>query len=213
MGLPWWFAAPLSLVVLLVLVVAAGQLRLLPGLENPFGTETEDRTGPAVLKSVQDMSRYEAASGNFQVVVDLDKDARFLPDAVRGNRTLFVGTGSVGAYVDLGALDKDAVAVTEDRKGATLRLPRAHLKKPDLDVERSYVVARERGLLDRVGDAFSGNPGDEQEVRKVAVKHIGKAAEESDLVGRAESNTRRMLENLLRSLGFEDVSVTFTGKP
>lgn len=206
---PRWIT-PLLLVVLLPAgVLLAGQLRLLPELRNPFATETEDRTGPAVLKSLRDMSRYEGASGTFQVVVDLDKDAKFLPDAVRGSRTLFVGTGSVGAYVDLGGLGEEAVTVTDDRRSATVRLPHARLEKPALDVERSYAVTKERGLLDRLGDLFSDNPGDEREVHRLAVEHIGEAAEESGLAKRAEANTEDMLENLLRSLGFERVSVTF----
>ena len=193
-----WFAVPLFLALVLAGVLLAGQLRLLPELENPFATRTEDRTGPALLKSLRDMSRYEGASGTFQVVVDLDKDAKFLPDAVRGSRTLFVGTGSVGAYVDLGGLDEDAVTVTDDRRGATVRLPRARLEKPALDVERSYAVTKERGLLDRLGDVFSDNPGDEREVHRLAVRHIGEAAKESGLAARAERNTEDMLENLLR---------------
>ncbi|GAA2435731.1 DUF4230 domain-containing protein [Streptomyces macrosporus] len=207
-----WFAlllVPVLVVLLAAGVLLAGQLRLLPDSLNPFATRTEDRTGPALLKSLKDMSRYEGASGTFQVVVDLEKDAKFLPDAVRGSRTLFVGTGSVGAYVDLGGLDEKAVTVTDDRRSATVRLPRARLEKPALDVERSYAVAKERGLLDRLGDAFSDNPGDEREVHRLAVRRIDEAARESGLTARAERNTEEMLENLLRSLGFERISVVF----
>ncbi|GAA2403805.1 DUF4230 domain-containing protein [Streptomyces glaucosporus] len=202
-------AVPLVLVLLAAAVLVAGQLRLLPDSLNPFATRTEDRTGPALLKSLKDMSRYEGASGTFQVVVDLEKDARFLPDAVRGSRTLFVGTGSVGAYVDLGGLGEDAVTVTDDRRGATVRLPRARLEKPALDVDRSYAVTKERGLLDRLGDFFSDNPGDEREVHRLAVRRIDEAARESGLTARAERNTQEMLENLLRSLGFTRISVVF----
>ncbi|SFK47951.1 DUF4230 domain-containing protein [Streptomyces pini] len=209
---PRWITPLLLVVLLLAGVLLAGQLRILPELRNPFATETEDRTGPAVLKSLRDMSRYEGASGTFQVVVDLDKDAKFLPDAVRGSRTLFVGTGSVGAYVDLGGLGEEAVTVTDDRRSATVRLPHARLEKPALDVERSYAVTKERGLLDRLGDLFSDNPGDEREVHRLAAEHIAEAAKESGLAKRAEANTEDMLENLLRSLGFERVSVTFGGE-
>lgn len=208
-NVPWWLAVPATLVALLAVVLLAGQLRLLPGLENPFGTETKDRSGPALLKSIRDMSRYEAASGTFQVVVDLDKDAKFLPDVIRGSRTLFVGSGSVAAYVDLGGLKQDAVKVSGDRTRATLRLPHARLAEPALDVDRSYAVTKERGLLDRIGELFSDNPGDEREVHKLAVRHIGQAAKDSDLTERAEKNTDRMLRNLLRSLGFDQVRVTF----
>ncbi|MFC4495990.1 DUF4230 domain-containing protein [Streptomyces ovatisporus] len=207
---PWWVTLPASLIVLLLLLLLARTLNVLPQLSNPFGTETKDRTGPVLLKSIQDMSRYEAASGSFQVVVDLDKDAEFLPDAVRGSRTLFVGKGSVGAYVDLGDVGEDAVEVGSDRRSAAVTLPPARLEKPALDADRSYAVTKERGILDRLGDVFSDNPGDERQVHKLAVRHIGDAARKSGLEARAEKNTRNMLRELLRSLGYEKVSVDFT---
>ena len=206
---PGWVKAVGAVVVLLAVLVAGMGLSVLPGLKDLFGTETRDRTGPALLESVQDISRYDAASGSFQVVVDLEKDARFLPDAIRGSRTLYVGAGTVDAYVDLGELDGDDVRVDEDRTSATLRLPHARLGTPALDPERSYAVSKQRGLLDRLGDVFADNPNSEQAVQKLAVRHIGDAAEESGLVERAEANTTEMLEGLLRSLGFERVRVTY----
>jgi hypothetical protein len=206
---PGWVKVLGAVVLLLAVLFAGIRLSVLPGLKDLFGTETRDRSGPALLESIQDISRYEAASGNFQVVVDLEKDARFLPDAVRGSRTLYVGAGTVDAYVDLGALAKEDVVVDEDRTSATLRLPHARLGTPALDPERSYAVSKQRGLLDRLGDLFSDNPNSEQAVQKLAVRHIGDAAEESGLTARAETNTTDMLEGLLRSLGFEKVRVTY----
>ncbi|KOT40728.1 hypothetical protein ADK41_11250 [Streptomyces caelestis] len=206
---PGWVKALGAVVLLLVVLFAGIRLSLLPGLKDLFGTETEDRSGPVLLESIQDISRYDAASGNFQVVVDLEKDAKFLPDAVRGSRTLYVGAGTVDAYVDLGKLDEDDVRVDEDRTSATLRLPHARLGKPALDPERSYAVSKQRGLLDRLGDLFSDNPNSEQAVQKLAVRHIGDAAKESGLTARAETNTTEMLEGLLRSLGFEEVRVSY----
>ncbi len=206
---PGWVKAVGAVVVLLAVLVAGMGLSVLPGLKDLFGTETRDRTGPALLESIQDISRYDAASGSFQVVVDLEKDAKFLPDAIRGSRTLYVGAGTVDAYVDLGELDGDDVRVDEDRTSATLRLPHARLGTPALDPERSYAVSKQRGLLDRLGDVFADNPNSEQAVQKLAVRHIGDAAEESGLVERAEANTTEMLEGLLRSLGFERVRVSY----
>lgn len=196
-----------------VLLLVGTRLSLLPGLGGMFGEETKDRSGPAVLKSIQDMSAYEAASGNFQVVVDLEKDAKFLPDAIRGTRTLYVGAGTVGASVDLGKVARDGVVVNEDRTTAELRLPHAVLGKPALDPDRSYAVSKQRGLLDRLGDFFSDNPGSEQAVNKLAAKHIGEAAKESGLTGRAEKNTAAMLKGLLGSLGFDKVTVRFVDPP
>ncbi|MFC5959832.1 DUF4230 domain-containing protein [Streptomyces pratens] len=206
---PGWAKILTAVVVVLAVLFAGIRLSVLPGLKDLFGTETHDRSGPALLESIQDISRYDAATGNFQVVVDLEKDTRFLPDAIRGTRTLYVGAGTVDAYVDLGKLGKDDVQVDEDRTSATLRLPHARLGTPALDPERSYAVSKERGLLDRFGDLFSDNPNSEQAVQKLAVRHIGAAAKESELTTRAESNTTGMLEGLLRSLGFTKVDVSY----
>ncbi|MFI9766376.1 DUF4230 domain-containing protein [Streptomyces sp. NPDC052415] len=207
--MPGWAKAVSAVVLVLAVLFAGIGLTVLPGLKDLFGTETHDRSGPALLESIQDISRYDAASGNFQVVVDLEKDAKYLPDAIRGSRTLYVGAGSVDAYVDLGKVGDNDVKVNEDRTSATIRLPHAKLGEPALDPDRSYAVSKQRGLLDRIGDVFSDNPNSEQAVQKLAAKHIGDAAKESELTRRAEGNTTGMLKGLLRSLGFKEVKVVF----
>jgi hypothetical protein len=207
--MPGWGKAVVALVALLAVFFAGLRLSVFPGLRDLFGTDTHDRSGPVLLKSIQDMSRYQAASGNFQVVVDLEKDSRFLPSAIRGTRTLYVGAGTVDAYVDLGKVGEQDVEVNGDRTSATIRLPHAALGKPALDPDRSYAVSKQRGLLDRIGDFFSDNPGSEQAVQKLAVQHIAEAAKESELTGRAETNTTSMLDGLLKSLGFKEVKVSY----
>ncbi len=207
--MPGWAKVVGALVLVLVVFFAGIRLSVIPGLKDLFGTDTHDRSGPALLKSIQDISRYDAASGNFQVVVDLEKDARLLPDAIRGTRTLYVGAGTVDAYVDLGKVGENDVRVNGDRTSATLRLPHARLGKPALDPDRSYAVSKQRGLFDRLGDLFSDNPNGEQAVQKLAVRHIGDAAKESELTARAEKNATGMLEGLLRSLGFKEVRVSY----
>jgi hypothetical protein len=207
-GIPWYVGLPVTLAVILAVFLAAAKLDLLPGLPDPFAERQVDRSQPAVLKSIQDMSRYTAATGNFQVIVDLDQDARFLPSALLGKRTLYVAAGTVGAYVDLGELADGAVKVSADRLTATVVLPHAHLADPALDVKRSYVFAQQRGFFDRIGDFFSGNPGDQQKLEVLATEKISAAAQQTALTGTAEGNTRTMLQNLLKSLGFTTVTVT-----
>ncbi|CAK7283816.1 DUF4230 domain-containing protein [Streptomyces misionensis] len=207
--MPGWAKVVTAFVLVLALLFAGIRLAVLPGVKDLFGTQTHDRSGPALLKSIKDMSRYDAASGNFQVVVDLEKDAKYLPDAIRGTRTLYVGAGTVDAYVDLGKLGDKDVTVNEDRTSATLRLPHARLGEPALDADHSYAVSKQRGLLDRLGDLFSDNPNSEHAVQKLAVSHIGEAARHSGLTARAETNTTGMLEGLLHSLGFKEVHVFY----
>ncbi|MET9081320.1 DUF4230 domain-containing protein [Streptomyces sp. NPDC004237] len=207
--MPGWAKLLTAFVLVLVVLFAGIKLAVLPGIKDLFGTETRDNTGPALLKSITDMSRYDAASGNFQVVVDLEKDAKYLPSAIRGTRTLYVGAGNVDAYVDLGKIHQKDVTVNGDRTEATIRLPHAQLGKAALDPDHSYAVSKERGLLDRLGDLFSDNPNSEQAVQKLAVKHISAAAKDSGLTTRAETNTTNMLEGLLHSLGFTEVHVSY----
>jgi hypothetical protein len=211
--MPWWARTAIGVVVLALLFLLLGKANLLPGLPNPFAEKDKDRSGPVLLKSIQDMNRFEGASGNFEVVVDLEKDAKFLPSAVRGKRTLYVGAGSVDAYVDLGHVGADAVQVSDDRKSATIRLPHAALERTALDTKHSYVVSQQRGLFDRIGDFFGNNPGNAQQLNELAAQKIQDAAKQTELGARAETNTKFMLEHLLTSLGFDHVLVLFGPPP
>ena len=196
--------------VALLLWAAPGFLGgLLPDLSNPFAAETVDRSRPALLRSIRDLSELHAASGHFEVIVDLERDTA-LPSEVLGERTLFVAVGDVDAVVDLGAVREGDVAVSDDRRSATLVLPRPRLAQPRLDVAQSYVYSRERGVLNRIGDIFGDDAVAQQELYLVARRRIAAAAGAgSGLVPRAERNARDVLAGLLRSLGFERVEIRF----
>ncbi len=206
---------PTGLVTVALVVVglflAVGWVRdLIPDWGNPFGTETIDRSGPAVLKSLQNLHDYRAASGHFEVIVDVEQDVRFVPDSVKGQRVLFVAVGSVDAGVDFSGLEEGAVDVSRDRRSVSLELPPARLEDPDLDVERSYVYDRDRGAIDRVQSLFGDDTGVQQDLYPLAEDKLVEAARAgSGLVARAEQNTRLMLEGLLRSLGFTRIDVSF----
>jgi len=200
-------------IVLGLLVLLAVGARLTWSWLDPLGETTIDRSGPALLRSIHDLSRFEAASGDFQVIVDLEKDAAFLPDAIKGSRTLFVGAGSVDAYVDFSGLAKDAITVSPDGRTVTVRIPRAQLEKANIDNARSYVFAHERGLLDRLEEFLSSSPHDQRELYVLAERKIAEAAAASDLRERADRNTKAMLEGMLKSLGFTTVIVEHTDEP
>ncbi|GIJ76098.1 Protein of unknown function [Micromonospora phaseoli] len=205
-ALLWVLGAAALAVVVLLGVQTTG---ILPEFRNPFTKEQTDRSQPALLESMQDLSRYVAAEGNFQVVVDLENDRRHVPDWLLNQRTLFVGSGSVEAYVDFGTLAEGAIVQSADGKSVEIKLPSPQLAETNLDLEKSYVFAEERGLLNRVGELINGDPNRQQEVYRLAEDRITAAARESGLAARAEENTRKMLEGLLRSLGFEQVTVTY----
>jgi len=196
------------------LLAVTGTLgNLLPSIPNPFSSRTIDRTQPALLQAMEDLSNYEAAAGNFQVLVDSERDARFLPSFIRGERTVYSAAGSVDAFVNFSNLDAQAIVVSEDRRSVTISLPPPTLAEPHLDLDRSMVVSRDRGLLDRLGSVFSDTPTGERELQLAAQEKMKAAAAESDLATRAEQNTRKMLESLLGNLGFTSVTVTFVPSP
>jgi hypothetical protein len=80
-----------AIAVLIAAVIVASAVHLLPQLRNPFAETTTERSGPALLKSITALSRYEAASGSFQVVVELSRQTSFIPSFIEGSDTLFIG--------------------------------------------------------------------------------------------------------------------------
>lgn len=202
----------LALAALLVLGVLALAGRL-PDL-NPFATEDKDRSGPVVLKSIARLSEYRAATANLQVVIDVEKDAKYLPDFIKGERTLFVAAGNVDAKVDFRGLKGDAIQVSEDRRSATLTLPAPQLGEARVDPERSRVVTRDRGLLDRAGGIFEDSPTGDRELFLLAERKLLEAARaDPTLLRAARRNTTDTLTGLLRGLGFERVTIRFRAPP
>ena len=197
-----------GVVVLLVAVLALFGLARLT--HWPFGSEERDRSGPAVLTAMRDLSEYHAAAGQYQVVIDIQQDAKFLPDIIKGKRTIFLAVGSVDAYVDFRTLGDDAVSVSPDRKSVSLRLPRAQLSTPNIDPNQSRVLNQDLGVIDRLGNLFSDQPNpQDQQMYQLAQQRLADAARQVGLKKKAEDNTKSTLSQLMRSLGFTTVNVTF----
>src|SRR5579872_4782841 len=147
--LGWVIAA---VVAVAVAALVASAVHLLPQLRNPFAETTTDRSGPVLLKSITALSRYEAASGSFQVVVDLSKQTSFLPSFLEGSDTLFIGQGTEIAFVNFSGLSGKQIQVSPDRTAVTIDLPPAQLEPAVLNVKQSFVYAEQQGLLNRVGN-------------------------------------------------------------
>jgi Protein of unknown function (DUF4230) len=215
---------PRSLVAALVvaLLVLSGAVAInvttgALGRLNPFRNglvqeRTIDRSSPAVLKAITDLGDFRAASGYYELVVDVEKDIKPVPSFLAGRRVLFIAAGTVEVGVDLRGLDAGAVKVGRDRTSATITLPRPTLSEPNLDLENSYIYSEQRGLMNRLKDAVSGSSADQQHLYAEATQRLAAAARKTDeLTVRGQTNTRAMLEGLLHSLGFTDVTVNFAG--
>jgi Protein of unknown function (DUF4230) len=191
-------------VVIVVAVVAVPQLDL-------FGTETRDRSNPALLQSLQKLNEYRAARANLEQVVDIEHDAKLVPSFLKGERIVLVAAGEVDARVDFRRLGPRALDVSPDRKAVVITLPAPERAPARLDLARTRVLDHDRGVLDRAGELLGdGGVDDERQLLLVAQDKLDAAAAADEaLLPTAERNTRTMLERLARGLGFERVTVRF----
>lgn len=206
-GCLFWLAGLVGIIVLLALGLKV--TNLWPSFPNPFAEKTTDRSQPVLLKSIQDLSRFVAASGNFEVVIDVQNNRQYIPDIIFNERTLFVAAGSVDAYVDFSKLTEGALVVDEVARKVEVRLPAPQLEKPSIDNNRSYVFAQQRGLANRINDLFGGDPNRQQQLYQLAEAKITEAAKASELARRAQENTEKMLRGMLTQLGYSTVTIRF----
>jgi hypothetical protein len=204
---PWWAGLLAVAVVAILLIGALGFWRGWFGLDRLFTSTTVDRSAPAILHQLRDTSTYQGASGDFSVVVDVEKDVSILPGFLAGSRVQYSGVGSVDATVDFGKLDASAVTQNADG-GIVITLPHARMEPAELD-PRSHVMNRDRGLFDRIGSAFVDSPTTEAPLQKAAIRKIEQAAQGSNLLAKAERNTATMVQRIAKAVGAEDVQVRF----
>jgi uncharacterized protein DUF4230 len=189
--------------------IGAQAVGMFPALSATFAPQTVDRGPAPLMAALADISEYHAATGTFQVLVDIERDTPHVPALISGERTTMFATGHVDALVDLSGIGPDQVAVSAGGGAVTFTLPAARLAPATLDPSASRVVGRERGIVERVAGAIQNDPVDDEELYQLASQKLDETARQSDLVARAETNTRDMLTSLARSLGYEQVTVTF----
>lgn len=199
-------------VLALVGFLIVGALTGLFSIGNPFSTSTIDRSQPALLKEINNLSRFEAAQGKFETTIDVEHDVGILPGFLAGDRTVFLAQGTVDATVDFSALSGDAVQPGAEGH-VTITLPEPTLGKAVINTKASHVASRSRGLLNRIGGVFSDSPTSERGLYLLAQKKLTNAAKESKLVTRAERNTTTMLQTFLGRFGYTDVQVVYTESP
>jgi hypothetical protein len=192
--------------------VAGVAIYALTGWHDPFEEKVGDRSTTPLLLALDDLHEYHAATGTFQVVIDQERDTPWVPSVISGERTQLLATGTVDAYVDFAGLD-DRVELSADGRSAAITLPAPELGDPSVDPADSRVLDRDRGIVQRIGDAVENDTTDDTVLYRSAERRLAGAAAASDLRHRAEDNTREMLTGLARSLGVQHVTVTFAADP
>jgi hypothetical protein len=182
-------------------------------LFQPFKTVSVDRTPPPVMVALKDLSTFKAASGDYEVLVDTEKDVKYLPSWLAGERTLFVGMGSVDAVVDFRNLGPNTITVTPDRFGAVIVLPPATLEPATIDFTKSHVASRTAGIGTKLGRMLSPDPTNDQPLYAAAAAKMDAAAAAGELPARAQANTTDMITRLLKGVGYTTVTVRYEGSP
>ena len=166
-----------------------------------------------MLQQIRKLEEFTAAEGTFTQDVDLEQDAKYLPDFLKGERVVALVTGTVRATVDFSDLDEDAIEVDESTDTIRLTLPepgaerRRHRRGLGPDHRpRPRPVRPGRRLL-------RGQP----DRRRPAVRGSraqGRAPQrESDLVEEGQPNTEQWLKTFLGAAGFEHVEITWQKSP
>jgi hypothetical protein len=199
------FLGGATLVTLLIVAGVVGfQL-----LHSPFTTVTKDHSPPPVLTELRDLADFHAAQAQFEVTLDLEKDVKYVPSALAGERVQFLGVGTVDAVVDFSSIGTGAVKISDHNKTVVVTLPSAYAREPVLDHNESHVMNRDRGLINRIAGIFNDNPTSEDTLYKAAMGKMSDAAKQTDLLQRAQEHTTFVLTGMLKSMGFEKIDIVF----
>lgn len=199
-ALGWLFV--FALVAGGVLVGALAYRMLAP---TPEPIETIVRETPDVVRAVQDLARLESARMHMERVVDLrDRGSSLFGLVETEDAILLVAAADVSAGVDLTRMHDGDVVIEPDVHRATIVLPPPEIFDARLDNEHTYVHTRETSAL------AEASPELETRARQEAERTLRTSAMEAGLLERARRNAKTTIEVLVRSLGFDEVHVSFS---
>jgi hypothetical protein len=201
---------PANRTMLTVVIVAASVATGLAGLglghywsspkPAPASSVTVIRPSPSVITAIRDLSRLEGAEYHVERVIDLtEKQSRMFGLLETKDAILLVAAGDVTAGVDLAEMRDEDVVV--QGKSVKITLPKAKVLSQRLDNERTYVHTRKTDVLAERKESL------ETRARQEAEKSVTQAALEAGILSRASKNAVRTVESLVKSLGFEQVTV------
>jgi hypothetical protein len=157
---------------------------------------------PNVLLAVRELARLETVSFHMERVVDLsEKQSRLFGLVESEDAILLVAVADVTAGVDLAQLGEGDIVFDAQQKSAKVTLPKPQIFQLALDNQHTYVHTRRTGLLARRKETL------ESRARAEAERVLTDAAKEAGIERQAAENARRVVDRLVRSLGYEQVEV------
>lgn len=158
-----------------------------------------DRGG--TIQQIRNLNRLETQSVQVERVIEAGIRGNALQDVLFGDRLLLIASGNVVAGVDMSRLRAADIDISSDGKRITISLPPSEVFSASLDNSRTRVYDRQRGFL-AVQDKDL-----ETRARQEAESEILKAACEVQVTQKAAEEAKRSMEQLLRLMQFESVTV------
>ena len=168
-------------------------------------TTLRDRGG--TILQIRSLNRLETQSFSVERVVEAKVERGNALDLLLGDRLLLIASGDVIAGVDLGKLKESDVTISSDGKTITLRLPPSEIFNKSLNNDRTRVYDRQTGIF------AAENKDLETQARVSAEAEILAAACEGNVMQKAADEAKRSMEQFLRQLDFENVTVTSSAGP
>ena len=156
-----------------------------------------------IINQIRPLARLETIQYTVEKVITAEIGQNALA-TLFGDRLLFVGHGYVIAGIDLSKIRSDDISFEDGI--LVINLPEAEVFVATLDNEQSYVYDRETGLLTH-GDIYL-----ETTARQAAEDQIKQAALKDGVIKQAQTNAENYLESLLNTLGYPEVTFTYSDK-
>jgi hypothetical protein len=172
-------------------------------------TTIRDRGG--TILQIRNLNRLETQSFAVERVVEAKVERGNTLDLFLSEKLLLIASGNVVAGVDLSKLHDSDVTISQDGKSITLRLPPSEIFSKGLDNDRTRVYDKQTGLGTRL---FGGENKDlETQARAQAEVEILNAACEGGVMQKAANEAQRSMEQFLKLLDFEKVTVIASAGP
>jgi hypothetical protein len=184
----------------------AGVALLVARLAFPSATTSHvDITpSPNVVLAVRALARLETVDFHMERVVELTDQQSHLFGLVQSqDAILLVAVGDVVAGVDLAKLTQADVDADAVGRSVRVRAPGPEIFSATLDNERTHVVIRATDRLATRREDLEGM------ARREAESRLKGAATEAGILARAAENGERAIESLLRSMGYQQIQITW----
>lgn len=164
-----------------------------------------DRGG--TIQQIRSLNRLETKSFSVERVIEASVQRNNPLDLLLGDRLLLIASGTVVAGVDLSKLTPADVTISPDGESITVRLPPSEIFSKALDNDRTRVYDRSTGIL------APQNKDLETQARQEAESEILNAACEGGIMQQAADEAQSSLEQFLKLLDFQSVTVTGSAGP